>query len=93
MKIKWPRSSERGFFALLGLLLVAVMILILYWTVLKVYSGKTPLAGRKTEKALAEQGMDVSNQQAILNSFQEKIRDAEKKLLEHEKKIESLTKW
>ena len=76
-------------FVFLEILLVLIVISFLVYIALKTYFKK-PTMDKETEKILTEQGIDTSNQKAILDSARDKVREINKQQLNYEKAVENL---
>ena len=82
------RGSAPMSFALLEILLVAIVILALYYIALKFYF-KNPSIDKTTQEALSEQGIDTSSQQAVLESTKKRLKEFDKQILDREKQLEN----
>jgi type II secretory pathway pseudopilin PulG len=87
MKDIYYKKTTRGF-ALLELLLVAILIVSLFFITLKFYV-KNPSIDKETKKSLSEQGIDTSSQKAILDSTKAKVEELNKQMLNREKQLEN----
>ncbi len=75
-------------FALLEILLIAIVIVAFSYFTIKSYV-KGPPVDESTQKALSEQGIDASSQQAVLESTRSRVNDLNKQILDREKDLES----
>lgn len=82
-------KDTRKAFVFLEILLVLIVISFLVYIALKTYFKK-PTMDKETEKILTEQGIDTSNQKAILDSARDKVREINKQQLNYEKAVENL---
>lgn len=88
MRKNWVQKFERGF-ALLEILLVAIVIFFLSYLGLKTYFKNPSFSmDNSTQEALTQQGIDTRSHQAVLDSTREKIKDINKQLSDSEKQLE-----
>jgi len=70
-------NKKNGFLSLLGLILTVGIIIFLFYLSINTYLNK-PVVDKESQKALAEQGIDTSSRQAVLESTKRKIADINK---------------
>ncbi|MBM3253868.1 MAG: hypothetical protein FJZ16_06430 [Candidatus Omnitrophica bacterium] len=71
------------------LLLALGIVIFLYYLATKLYIKK-PSLDKNTQKALTEQGVDISSGKSTLENITDKISEINKKQLERAKKLEEL---
>ena len=86
MKTKPFGLSDSGF-GFIGIILAVAIVCFMVFLALKAYVHN-PVVDEPTQKALSEQGIDVSSQQAVLDSTREKIGDINKQILDRSKQFE-----
>ncbi len=70
-------NKKNGFLSLLGLILTVGIIIFLCYLAVNTYFHK-PVVDKESRDALAEQGIDASSRQAVLESTKRKIADINK---------------
>ncbi len=78
---------ERQGFGFVSLLLTVAILSLVYYFVLTRYISR-PAIDEPTQKILAEQGIDTSTQQSILNSAVSEIKRLEKLNLDRAEKMD-----
>ena len=73
--------NEKGFFTILSLLLVVMVMGALYYVAMKVYF-KAPMMDSTVGKVAQEQHIDTSSPRTVLNSTVDEIHRIEKQRLE-----------
>lgn len=86
---EYPYQLVNRGFGLLEVLLVAIMLFLLSFFAIRTYFKK-PTLDESTQKTLSEQGIDVSSQQAVLESARERIKDYNKQILNRQIEFNNL---
>jgi Tfp pilus assembly protein PilV len=69
-------SMRRNGFALLELLLTAIIVLLLFFAFAKLYLKKSPL-DKESQQSLQQQGIDTTNYKTTLDSTKAKLKAIE----------------
>ena len=83
-----PYAREKKAFALISLLLAAVIICILYYIAINTYF-KRPSLDKPTEKFLSEQGIDASSYQSVIDSAREGVGRINRQTSDYEKQLKN----
>lgn len=70
-------TSEKGFVLLVGILITAIIIAVLFFLMLKIYI-KGPSVKKETAEIMEEAGIDTSDYKGVLESTKNKIDDLNK---------------
>lgn len=82
-------KNRKGFFTLIGILLAAAIIFILFYILFNSYY-KRPALDETTDKTLSEQNIDTSSYSTIVDSTRKQVKDIEGQLLDRSRQLEDM---
>lgn len=83
-------KNQKGF-SLLGMLISIVIIVLLYYALMKFLPKQ--IVSKKTQKSLAEQGIDTDNYKDLIDTAKNKMEEVNKKIKDREELLKNMGKY